>query len=241
MMNTGLLCVQMLGKACREGGASMCGRMIVLTYDEVLDLVQVVKTGPANPYPDWPARKPIEAFPQSTVPIITGEGTGPVCLDKLRVSSSNWGYPVTWSHAPVFNTRIESLREGRGMWRNSAENGRCLVPTLGFYERHGSQKVRSKRTGRLVQRQYEFSLVDESITWLAGISEGDHFSVVTTEPNRFVAPIHHRMPLVLRREELPQWLEGEWGGLANRSDVELAVSAEDERPASPEGEQLSLF
>jgi putative SOS response-associated peptidase YedK len=152
-----------------------------------------------------------------------------------------WGYPVQWQAGPVFNTRIESLLAGKGMWRSSAENGRCLIPTRGFFERHATEKARSPKTGRQTKRFYEFTLVDEPVTWLAGVNEDGHFSVVTTEPNRFVAPVHHRMPLVLRREELPQWLEGEWGGLANRSDVELAVSAEDERPASPEGEQLSLF
>ena len=216
----------------------MCGRMIILTYDEVLDVLQAVQAGPDNPYPDWPARPPMDAFPQSDVAIVQSLDTTRRIGDS--VCMLNWGYPVEWQRGPVFNTRIESLMEGRGMWRDSAENGRCLVPTFGFYERHGSEKVKSARTGRLTKRFYEFELVDEPITWLAGISEGDHFSVVTTTPNRFVAPVHDRMPVVLRRDDLSAWMEGDFSRLANRDDIELRVSPEGEEADAPP-EQMSLF
>ena len=222
----------------------MCGRMIVLTYDEVLQVVQAMSAGPDNPYPDWPARAPIDAYPQDDVPIVGAlPGVGDASTGRelgTPVRLLRWGYPVEWQAGPVFNTRIESIASGRGMWRESFEKGRCLVPTRGFFERHGTQKVRSAKTGRLVKRQYAFELVDEPITWLAGISEGDHFSVVTTDPNGFVAPVHERMPVVLRREELPLWMAGELGALADRSDVELIVKPEGQE-ADEEGEQLSLF
>ena len=214
----------------------MCGRMIILTYDEVVDVLQAVQAGPDNPYPDWPARAPIDAYPQSDVPVVCGPGVA-----EASVHTLNWGYPVEWQRGPVFNTRLESLAQGRGLWRASFENGRCLVPTRGFYERHHSEKSRSARTGRAVKRQYEFELVDEPITWLAGISEGDHFSVVTTEPNDFVTPVHNRMPLVLRRDELPLWMAGDLDVLADRSAIELRVYPEDESIDEDSGEQLSLF
>ena len=217
----------------------MCGRMIILTYDEVLDVLQAVQAGPDNPYPDWPARAPVDAYPQSEVPIVRADDAANG-LGCCEVQKLNWGYPVEWQRAPVFNTRIESLLEGHGMWRASAENGRCLVPTFGFYERHARETVRSARTGRPVKRFYEFELVDEPITWLAGISEGDHFSIVTTEPNRFVAPVHNRMPVVLRRDELPAWMEGDFARLADRGKVELHVIPEGE-DTPPPPEQLSLF
>ena len=216
----------------------MCGRMLVFTYDEVVRIVESVSRGVENPYPDWPAQVPKNAFPQSEVPIAMGLGGAQGFESPVRIL--RWGYPVDWQVGPVFNTRIESLLEGKGMWRASIENGRCLVPTRGFFERHASEKVRSPKTGRQVKRQYEFELVDEPITWLAAVSEGDHLSVVTTEPNRFVAPVHNRMPLVLRREELPLWLDHRWASLADRSDIELRVEPEDAADAS-QGDQLSLF
>jgi putative SOS response-associated peptidase YedK len=215
--------------------------MLVLTYDEVRQVLHSMQGGVQNPFPDWPARSPINAYPQSAVPVATSLGMEQGASPDSAIKVLTWGYPVEWQAGPVFNTRIESLLAGKGMWRASIENGRCLVPTRGFFERHATEKTRSRKTGRQVKRQYEFSLVDEPITWLAGISENGYFSVVTTEPNQFVSPVHNRMPLVLRREELPLWLDHRWASLADRSDIVLRVFPEDEGEEESAGDQLSLF
>lgn len=224
--------------ANEEGVRPMCGRMIVLTYDEVREVLRFVRAGAQNPYPDWPAQAPRDAFPQDDVPIVVPGGTGELASAEPQVL--RWGYPVDWQPGPVFNTRVESMMRDYGMWRESAGNRRCLVPTRGFYERHGSQKERSRKTGRLVKRQYEFELVDEPITWLAGVCADGRFSVVTTAPNRYVAPIHDRMPLVLRASELSLWLGNGWRDLADRSAIELDVRPEHADDAA-DGGQLSLF
>ena len=213
--------------------------MLVFTNDEVREILRSMRRV-ENPFPDWPARAPLNAYPQSEVPVVATLGE-PEDAAESPIRVLRWGYPVKWQPGPVFNTRIESLLAGKGMWRASVENGRCLIPTRGFFERHATETVRSKKTGRAVKRQYEFQLVDEPVTWLAGISEGDHFSVVTTEPNQFVAPVHNRMPLVLRPEELPLWLDHRWANLADRSDLEFTVFPEDAAGQGGGGEQLSLF
>ena len=33
------------------------------------------------------------------------------------------------------------------------------------------------------------------------------FTIVTTEPNELIRPIHNRMPVILRREDEEQWLD----------------------------------
>jgi len=35
----------------------------------------------------------------------------------------------------------------------------------------------------------------------------ESFTIITTEPNELVGPIHNRMPVMLRREEEEQWLD----------------------------------
>ena len=214
----------------------MCGRMTILTYDEVLDAIQAVQSGPDNPYPDWPARNPKDAFPQSWVPVVVPVAETPKLWEAQTLC---WGYPVDWRETPVFNTRIESILQGNGMWRDSAAHRRCLVPTFGFYERHGSEMVQGARPGRRVKRSYAFRLKRESLTWLAGIYEGDHFSVVTTAPNADVSPVHDRMPLVLRRDELELWLGEGYASLADRTDVQLQAIPEPIDSSVPA--QLSLF
>ena len=70
---------------------------------------------------------------------------------------------------------------------------------------------------------------------LAGLAQDGRFSIVTTAPNRWVAPIHGRMPLVLGPGESHVWLAGEFEALADRGDVALeACSAEPETRRDPE-------
>lgn len=47
--------------------------------------------------------------------------------------------------------------------------------------------------------------------------------MVTTEANEDMTPIHHRMPLVVRQEELPLWLGPGYQELADRSSIKLEV------------------
>ena len=35
----------------------------------------------------------------------------------------------------------------------------------------------------------------------------ESFTIVTTEPNELVRPVHNRMPMILRREDEEQWLD----------------------------------
>ena len=49
--------------------------------------------------------------------------------------------------------------------------------------------------------------------WIAGIWEvgvnGECFSMITTEPNRVVLPVHDRMPAVLSDEQIEPYLDRE--------------------------------
>ena len=62
---------------------------------------------------------------------------------------------------------------------------------------------------------------------LAGVTDGGRLSIVTTEPNAAVAPVHNRMPLVLGPGESDVWLFGDFASLADRRGV--ALSSEPER------------
>jgi putative SOS response-associated peptidase YedK len=41
----------------------------------------------------------------------------------------------------------------------------------------------------------------------AGRKKVESFTIITTEPNELVRPIHNRMPVILRREDEEQWLD----------------------------------
>lgn len=200
----------------------MCGRFVSLSWDEVLGVIQSIEMDtPFNVEPDWPARRP-SAYPKSIVPVIAPAEEGLEPLD-LR-----WGFAAPWDSKKVlFNTRIETaLDQKGGVWRDAIEHGRCIVPTMGFFEPSATETITSARTGKPIKRQYEFAMPGQ-LTLLAGVRNQDAFSVVTTEPNRTVAAVHKRMPIVLGRGEVRQWLYGDYPALADRSGVALDAVAED--------------
>lgn len=201
----------------------MCGRFVMLTFDEVAEVIRSIQMD--TPFiidPDWPAQRPM-AYPGSTVPIIMPHDGALTPIERT------WGFEVDWRKGLVFNTRIETaLGPKPGIWKGPIEHGRCVVATAGFFEPHATETLRSPRTGRSVKRQYLFESADSRPTFLAGVEGEGAFSVVTTEPNRFVAPVHDRMPLVLEPSEISLWLHGDFASLADRKAIELVVRPEDE-------------
>lgn len=229
----------------------MCGRFTGLTYDEIRDVIDLLERDTGfDVWDNWSEARDGEhlgdradSFPGNTAGIIRpgGAGGGSPVLEPALLQ---WGYSVAWQDGPVFNTRIESALGKRGMWSDSIEKRRCVVPTLGFFEPHATEKTISARTGRAVKRPYHFASATPGPTFLAGIWQDDRFSVMTTEPNEWVSPVHRRMPVVLRPAEVFSWL---WGGLeelaafVDRSDIALCAEPQGilYEPSIPE--QLSLF
>ncbi len=165
-----------------------------------------------------------------------------------------WGIEVSWKTGLVFNTRLESALEGRAMWRDALARGRCLVPVRAFFETRNVEPPADElplgtggagRGGR--KAQFRFAGPGDGALLLAGLREGDRFTIVTTEPNVAVAPVHSRMPVALTPVEALTWLFGtpaDLAALADRSRITLERS---EAPAPshatrrPDPDQLSLF
>lgn len=167
-----------------------------------------------------------DARPGSQVPLFVPDGAG-----GFRVATLEWGFPLDGRPHAVFNTRIETaldqLRLGRrGMWAKAIRDGRCLVPVRAFYESHRTETVPSDRTGRPVRRQYRFRLPGARAFLLAAVQLDGRFSVVTTEPNASVAPVHDRMPLVLGPGESGVWLGEDFAKLSSRDQVRLLANPE---------------
>ena len=209
----------------------MCGRITVLTYEELRSVADAVErhAGQAPLLdPELRAQRS-QARPASEVHALKPQGT------HLEIAPFTWGFPLKDGKKLVFNTRIESALEGSPLWARALREGRCILPVASFFEPHATELSTSPKTGRPVKRQYEFTGDDDRAPLLlAGVGDGGRLSIVTTEPNAHVAPIHPRMPLVLRFEEVEAWLYGnynDFAALADRSRVSLA--AQPETPMQP--------
>ena len=137
------------------------------------------------------------------------------------VATMQWGLIPAWSREAkmaysTFNARAEGLDKKpafRGAWRDGR---RCLVITNGFYEW-------DKRVG--VRQPYAIARNVDKFTVMAGLWEewtsakGERIktaTVVTTEANSLIEPLHDRMPVILAEED---W--GKWLGEVPASDAEL--------------------
>lgn len=206
----------------------MCQRMCPLTAEEAEEALDArrrtgrSRLGESEDGLD-PAR---DAWPGSLVAAYVPGEDG-----ALATVSLVWGFDSPRGGRPVFNTRLDTalaqLRDGRGMWAEAMASGRCLVPVRAFYEGHRTERVPSERTGRPVRRQYRFRMAGARAFLLAGVQAGGRLSIVTTEPNAQVSPVHDRMPLVLGQGESALWLAGDVASLADRGRVVLVSEPED--------------
>ena len=176
---------------------------------------------------------------------------------QLGRATLAWGIDVPWKTGLVFNTRIESALGGSAMWRDALAEGRCLVPVRAFFETRNveppsgelpldGEADASSRAGRGRRPQFRFASPGGEALLLAGLRQGDRFTVVTTEPNGAVAPVHSRMPVALSPAEALVWLTGTADELATLADrariaLESAEQPRATRAKAPDPDQLSLF
>lgn len=121
-----------------------------------------------------------------------------------------WGLvPGKWATEkkgrPLINARAESL-ETQPAFAESFRERRCLIPADGFYE------WRRDENGKV---PIWLHLPDDELFAFAGIwasytpRGGDPVvscSIVTTQPNDVVRPIHDRMPVILPRDAEAEWI-----------------------------------
>jgi putative SOS response-associated peptidase YedK len=127
-----------------------------------------------------------------------------------EIALLRWGLVPSWAKelkvgASMINARAETIAE-KPSFRLAFRQRRCIVPLSGFIEwqREGTRK-----------RPFAIHLRDDSIMSVAGIwerwvdpagEEVQTFAVITTEANGFMAPIHDRMPVILREQDEAIWL-----------------------------------
>jgi len=125
---------------------------------------------------------------------------GPVVIAGAKAEIMKWGLVPTWAKDAkigwkTFNARAETILD-RPVFRRPFLFQRCLVPANGFYEWDRSPK----------RQPYYLYNQNQPIMSLAGIFDNQTFSIITTQPNREVKPIHERMPVILNKTDETAWL-----------------------------------
>ena len=136
---------------------------------------------------------------------------------KNRMGFARWGFRPEWSKeddlamaSKMINARSESVAEKpsfRGSWAANGGSGRrCIVPVSGFFE-----WKKQGGTGR--KQPYYIQHKTDDILCLAGLwSKVDDvvsFTVLTKQADNEIADYHHRMPVMLKRDQVAEWFHGD--------------------------------
>ncbi|MCL6642414.1 MAG: SOS response-associated peptidase [Candidatus Bipolaricaulota bacterium] len=123
-----------------------------------------------------------------------------------------WGLIPHWAKDPkignkLINARAETLF-AKPSFRDAVKGRRCLIVADGFYEwRQTSQGRRVPVYVRLKSKE-PFGFAGLWDVWSS--PEGQTLktcTIVTTEPNELIKPIHDRMPVIVPRELEELWLD----------------------------------
>ena len=124
---------------------------------------------------------------------------------------ATWGFSPHWlrvgkaRRSPPINARAETLLQSP-MFREALTGRRCLIVADGFYEWQPTPG-NSVRTPMYV-RLKGGGLFAFAGLWAPGkAGTRPTAAIVTTRPNDLVAPIHNRMPVILRPEDEAAWLD----------------------------------
>ncbi len=133
--------------------------------------------------------------------------------DRVRVSMLRWGLIPFWAKDmaignKLINARAETVAE-KPSYRAAYKHRRCLIPVDGFYEW-------SAVSGR--KQPYYIDAADGEPFCFAGLWESwspdksadplQTFTILTRSPNKQIAALHKRMPVIVPKHEHREWLSG---------------------------------
>jgi putative SOS response-associated peptidase YedK len=121
-----------------------------------------------------------------------------------------WGLVPSWAKdvsigAKLINARSETVTE-KPSFREAFKKRRCIIPADGFYEWQRTE-------GR--KQPFFFQMKDESPFGFAGLWERwqgvggeaiESCTILTTEANEVLIPVHGRMPVILHSDDYELWL-----------------------------------
>lgn len=153
----------------------------------------------------------LSVAPAGNAPEDVYPGHPGLVMDGESLRQMVWGFPLQRKGAkgqplkpkPVNNTRTDKL--GSPFWSASFRERRCLLPVSAFAEAEGPKGGKT-RTWFTPEDGELFAMAG---IWRESADWGAAYSMLMTEANETVAPVHNRMPVILAPQDWPQWLGGD--------------------------------
>lgn len=177
----------------------MCGRYTIVLTEEEFSML----TGFASLPFVWQPRYNIA--PGQLVPAIISNG------GERRIGQLQWGLVPHWAKddkKPWINARGETVAD-KPSFKQSFAQRRCLIPADGFYEWKKNAASGRKQPMRIhLPERKLFMMAGLYDTWIRSDGSKLHTcTIITTHSNRFMSPIHDRMPVILPQDAEQLWLD----------------------------------
>ena len=185
----------------------MCGRFAITLPDEAM--AALFEATPANDLPQVPN---YNVCPTNQVHVVTSK-------DRTRhLRPMRWGFLPHWYKTTnggplLINARAETIAE-KPAFKAACRERRCLIVATGFYE--WTKDENDNRLPWYIHATNSDHLVFAGIwqAWEKGDEPLTTCAIVTTDANKPMSAIHHRMPVILNPKDWPQWLGEEGKGAA---------------------------
>jgi putative SOS response-associated peptidase YedK len=200
----------------------MCGRFTSKAKPEEIE--KEFKIGKLNPKIFEPR---YNIAPSQIIPAVL-ETKG-----ERIVSGLKWGLIPSWAKDDSFasktiNARAETLAE-KASFKNAFKSRRCIIPASGFYE--------WAKKGASAKQPFYFYLKDKDVFGFAGLWEEwtdkesgelvETCTIITTEANELLEPVHDRMPVILKPDDYDRWLDEKFKDTEKLQDLLVPFPAEE--------------
>ena len=141
--------------------------------------------------------------PTQMVSGIVNDGSN--CLVQFQ-----WGLIPSWAKDPsigskMINARAETL-SGKPSFKKAFKQQRCLIISDGFYEWRKDGKAKTPYFIRLKAHEL-FGFAGLFDIWTSSKGEKTKScTIITTESNELLKPVHSRMPVIIPKDDEPLWL-----------------------------------
>lgn len=127
-----------------------------------------------------------------------------------KAVSLRWGLIPSWADSPsmsdrMINARVETVAS-KPAYRSAFRQRRCLIPADGFFEWQKQNGQKQPFLFRLRDgRPFAFAGLWER--WQQGAQLSESCTILTTEANEVVRPLHDRLPVILPAHQYHVWLD----------------------------------
>lgn len=175
----------------------MCGRFTLdASAEEIAERFQL---------PFLPEIQPrFNIAPSQQIPVVRRESHG------RALAMARWGLVPHWAKQEnmgysTINARAETVAT-KPTFRAAFRQRRCLIPANGFFEWRADPRGKQPFLIRL-RRGELFAFAGLWERWSSDGRTVESCTVIVTEANELIRPIHQRMPVILDETHYETWLE----------------------------------